>query len=80
MIDRYRSRATLFDIGGRFWRIVLKKAFLGDERNFLEPSMRFAREDVMDHIVSEKRSRTSVSAPGSFATVTARNLPSRGGS
>jgi hypothetical protein len=29
-----------------FVPILLKKAFLGDERNFLEPLMRFARVDV----------------------------------
>ena len=34
--------------------IVLKKSFLGDERNFLGPLMRFARGDVRDHIVSHK--------------------------
>jgi hypothetical protein len=27
----------------RFWRIVLKKSLLGDERNFLDPLVRFAR-------------------------------------
>jgi hypothetical protein len=35
-------------------RIVLKKSFLGDERKFLEPLMRFARGDIRDHIVSHK--------------------------
>jgi hypothetical protein len=35
--------------------IVLKKSFLGDERNFLGPLMRFARGDVRDHIDSHKR-------------------------
>src|ERR1700694_4475169 len=34
--------------------IVLKKSFLGDERNFLGPLMRFVRGDVRDHIVSNK--------------------------
>ena len=34
--------------------IVLKKSFLGDERNFLGPLMRFVRGDVRDHIVSHK--------------------------
>jgi hypothetical protein len=33
---------------------VLKKSFSGDERNFLEPLMRFARGDVWDNIVSHK--------------------------
>jgi hypothetical protein len=39
-------------IGGDsgYWRIVLKKSFLGDERNFLEPLMRFARDDVRTFI------------------------------
>ena len=36
------------------WRVVLKKSFWGDERNFLGPLMRFARGDVRDHIVSHK--------------------------
>jgi hypothetical protein len=36
--------------------IVLKKFFLGDERNFLGPLMGFARGDVRDHIVSHKNS------------------------
>ena len=34
--------------------IVLKKFFLGDERNFLGPVMRFVRGDVRDHIASHK--------------------------
>jgi hypothetical protein len=38
----------------RFWRIVLKKSFLGDARNFLEPLMRFARGDVRDLVVSHE--------------------------
>ena len=33
---------------------MLQKSFSGDERNFLEPLMRFARGDVRDHIVSHK--------------------------
>ena len=37
-----------------YWRIVLKKSFWGDERNFLEPLMRFTRGDVRDHIDSSK--------------------------
>jgi hypothetical protein len=39
---------------GRFAPIVLKKSSLGDDRNFLEPLMRFARDDVRDHIVLQK--------------------------
>ena len=34
------------------WRIVLKKSFSTEERNFLGPLMRFAGADVRDHIVS----------------------------
>src|SRR5712664_3821043 len=34
--------------------IVLKKSFLGDEQNFLEPLMRLASGDVRDHIFSHK--------------------------
>jgi hypothetical protein len=33
---------------------VLKKSFLGDAPNFLEPLTRFARGDVRDLIVSHK--------------------------
>ena len=36
------------------WQILLQKSFWGDERNFLEPLMRFFRGDVRDHIVSSK--------------------------
>jgi hypothetical protein len=32
----------------------LKKSFGGGERNFLEPLMRFVRNDVKDHVVSQK--------------------------
>jgi len=39
---------------GRKWRILLKKSFRGDERNFLEPVMRFMRSDVRDHVASQK--------------------------
>ena len=47
------------DIAGRPWRvclvpILLQKSFWGDERNFLEPLMRFTSGDVRDHIVSSK--------------------------
>jgi hypothetical protein len=38
----------------RFWRIVLKKSFSPDERNFLGLLIRFACVDVRDHIVSLK--------------------------
>jgi hypothetical protein len=38
----------------RYWQIVLKKSFFGDERNFPGPLMRFVRGDVRDHIVSHK--------------------------
>jgi hypothetical protein len=39
---------------GSFWQIVLKKSFLGDERNFLGSLKRFVRGDVRDHIASPK--------------------------
>jgi hypothetical protein len=32
----------------------LQKSFLGDERRFLEPLIRFTHGDVRDHIVSSK--------------------------
>jgi hypothetical protein len=36
------------------WQILLQKSFWGGERKFLEPLMRFMRDDVRDHIVSSK--------------------------
>jgi hypothetical protein len=42
--------------------IVLKKSFWGDERNFSGPLVRFADADLRDHIVSQKRPPTFVSA------------------
>ena len=33
---------------------IVAKVFLGGERKFLEPLMRFTRGDVRDHIVSSK--------------------------
>jgi hypothetical protein len=53
------TRHPTTDIGGggcdvRFVPIVLKKSFWGGERNFSEPLMRFARDDMRDHIVSHK--------------------------
>jgi hypothetical protein len=39
-----------------YWRILLKKSFFGDERNFLGPLMRFVGGDVRDHIVLHKNS------------------------
>jgi hypothetical protein len=36
------------------WQILLKKSFGGGERNFPEPLMRFVRNDVKDHVVSQK--------------------------
>src|SRR6266404_3547515 len=44
----YRSRDV------RLVPIVWQKSFWGDERNFLEPLMRFARGDVRGHIYSSK--------------------------
>jgi hypothetical protein len=41
---------------------VLKKSFSADERNFLGPLIRFARGDVWDRIVSQKRPGTFISA------------------
>jgi hypothetical protein len=38
----------------RFVPILLQKSFLGDERNFLGPLMRFVCGDVRDLIVSHK--------------------------
>ena len=41
----------------REWPLLadsVEKVFLGDERNFLGPLMRFVRGDVRDHIVSHK--------------------------
>jgi hypothetical protein len=38
----------------RFWRIVLKKSFGGDDRIFLGPLMRFVRGDVRDHTFLRK--------------------------
>jgi len=38
----------------RFVPILLQKSFWGGERKFLEPLMRFMRDDVRDHIVSSK--------------------------
>ena len=38
----------------RYWRIVLKKSFWGDDQDFLGTPMRFARGDMRDHIVSHK--------------------------
>src|SRR5438045_7377728 len=34
--------------------IVLQNSFWGDDQNFSGPLMRFARGDMMDHIVSHK--------------------------
>jgi hypothetical protein len=42
------------DCDVRFVPILLQKSFWGDERNFLEPLMRFTSGDVRDHIVSSK--------------------------
>ncbi len=39
---------------GRLWRILLKKSFGGGARNFLEPLMRFERDDVRDLVESQK--------------------------
>jgi len=36
------------------WQILLQKSLSGDERNFLDPLMRFVCGDVRDLIVSHK--------------------------
>jgi hypothetical protein len=38
----------------RFWRILLKKSFWGGSRNFLEPLMRFVRDDARDLVASQE--------------------------
>jgi hypothetical protein len=45
---------ALDELRVRFWSIVLKKSFLGDERNFKGPLMRIAGGDVGDHVVAPK--------------------------
>jgi hypothetical protein len=58
--------------------IVLKKFFLGDERNFLGPVMRFVRGDVREpHCFAQKRPRTIVSALQSVAAVEAAKISFR---
>jgi hypothetical protein len=42
------------DAYDRFWQILLKKSFWGDERKVLEPLMRLTRGDVRDHIALAK--------------------------
>jgi len=46
-------RGRLFP-NGRFAPILLKKSFWGGGRNFLEPLMRFVRDDVRDLVTSQK--------------------------
>ena len=41
-------------VTGRFAPILLKKSFWGSGRNFLEPLMRFARDDASDLVASQK--------------------------
>ena len=36
------------------WQILLQKSFWGGERKFLEPLMRFACDEMRDHIVLHK--------------------------
>jgi hypothetical protein len=38
-------------VSDRYWRILLKKLFWGDEQNFSGPLIRFARGNMRDHIV-----------------------------
>ncbi|SDJ53242.1 hypothetical protein SAMN05444171_1483 [Bradyrhizobium lablabi] len=42
---------------GSFVRILLKKSFGGGGRNFLEPLMRFVRDDVRGLVASLKNDR-----------------------
>jgi hypothetical protein len=52
---RLQTRTLLGAIGTlRLCADTVAKVFLGDERKFLEPLMRFIRGDVRDHIVSSK--------------------------
>ena len=62
---RDRSQADLPQPSSdvRFVPILLQKSFCGDERNFLEPLMRFTSGDVRGHIGSHKK------RPRSFAWV-----------
>jgi hypothetical protein len=39
---------------GRFARILLKKSFCGGGQNFLEPLIRFVRDDARDLVASQK--------------------------
>jgi hypothetical protein len=50
------STADLYQGDGyvSFVPILLQKSFWDGERKFLEPLMRFMRDDVRDHIVSSK--------------------------
>jgi hypothetical protein len=41
-------------LNGRFWRMLLKRSFQADERNFSGPPMRSACGDVRDRIVLHK--------------------------
>jgi len=63
----------------RVRQILLKKSLSPDKRKFLGPLMRFAHEDVRDHIISgKKQPPIRVSAPRSFAaTESAKNRLSR---
>src|ERR1700687_1222176 len=46
-------------MNGRFAPILLKKSFGGGERNFLELLMRFVRNEVRDHVASQKNDHGS---------------------
>jgi hypothetical protein len=65
---------------GRFWRIVLKESFWGNERKFFEPLMRFALGDMRGpHRFNQKRPRSFVSALRSIALAeSAKNQLLRG--
>jgi hypothetical protein len=54
---------------------IVAKVFLGDERKFLEPMMRFTRGNVRDHIASSNIDpRISVMAPKSDAAAEIREI------
>jgi hypothetical protein len=50
------STADIYQEDGNvsFVPILLQKSFWGGERKFLEPLMRFTRDDVRDHMVSSQ--------------------------
>ena len=49
-----QPRGAETSLTGSFAPILLKKSFWGGRRNFLEPLMRFVRDDVRDLVASQK--------------------------